>query len=566
MKIFQLSDLHLDDTFNFDEYKDMLEKMCQIIRNNTKDNETAYLICCGDIVNKGLQTEYNRTAKKIFDFIKSQLFDHQVEFIFVPGNHDLCTNSLIDYNNFTKKYNADIDLINNNSMLYSTRDFDFLLINTIFHKNIKYGNVDLEQFKSELKKSTKPVIVVMHHTFMSRYEDDASGIRNAYALLEELEKNNVVCVLHGHTHGFSNILIGNNCRVVGIGSLFKYFLNCNNQFNIIDITSYKVDRVMNYRYHSDINCFNSIVLYENNNSNNFEGNNIYELYLRVRDSVSNYGGMNHLNISLNTDISSYYNDMESNFSDDVSRAEMWLQKDVPDDLYYNHGSYINRGDVSGFDYIINELNKNSTSNHAILPLINFCDILKTNQRFLPGLTSIQFGFKNDQKDELICSMYLRSLEVKHFLRINLSEIYILIKKICNEFRSIQKINLNLYAFKAQYKENFSCFKKAQIDKLSSGQMSRIVYSDNMSELYDLLKDKFDMIETIVNTDGLLLLYDIMIHSNRFDEKYINSLKNVIDELESLILEYKKSSNYAEIKPLEETIQQHKQNCLEVFKQ
>ena len=548
MKIFQFSDLHLDDAFKFDEYKDMLKKMCQIMRNNSKNDETLYLICCGDIVNKGICTGYNKIAKKVFDFIKDQLATHKIEFVYVPGNHDLCANTLTDYNNFIKEYNSNIDLMNNNATLYSTQDFDFLLLNTTFHKDIKYGNIDLELFKSEIKKSTKPIIVVMHHTLMSRYEDDCSSIRNAYGLFSELEKNNVFCVLHGHTHGFSNILIGDKCRVVGIGSLFAHIPNCNNQFNMIDITLDRVDRVTNYRYNSDINGFNPMILYENYKTNHFEGKNIHELYSQVNNYVFNYGGINHLSISLNTDVSKYYNDMDSYFREDISKAEMWLQKEVPDDLYYNHGSYINIKDVSGIDYIISELNKNSTSNHAILPLINFTDVLKINHNFLPGLTSIQFGFKNEQKDELVCSVHLRSLEVKQFLRINLSEIYILIKKICDEIRSITKINLNLYAFKAQYKENFSCFKKAKIDKFTSGELAKIVYSKNTTELYYLLKDKFNIQETIVNTEGLSRLYDVLVHADWVDKAYLDSLKTVINDLESLILEYKKVQTMLESNP------------------
>lgn len=68
MRIFQLSDLHLDETFKIEEYNEMLEKMADIIAYESRNEENVHIVCCGDIVNRGNPKEYNNSAIYVFDF------------------------------------------------------------------------------------------------------------------------------------------------------------------------------------------------------------------------------------------------------------------------------------------------------------------------------------------------------------------------------------------------------------------------------------------------------------------------------------------------------------------
>lgn len=589
MKIFQFSDLHLDEKFDIDEYKSMLEKMCEIIKANSICGETIYLLCCGDIVDKGNERVYAEKAEQVFDEMRRLLEPWKVEFIFVPGNHDLCTDTadkkrfgciekmfrssirgknnvdektLNRFQNFITQYNTRIDVINNNVILYETPDIDFLLLNSVYHKDHTYGKFDLELLNRRISESRKPIVVVMHHTLMNRYEDDRSSITNGYDFLNQMETHNVIGVLHGHTHGYSNILIGNNCRVIGVGSLFKYFPNCNNQFNIINVGANRIDSVINYRYSADLDKFSKHELFNNPTKGHFEGTDIKSLYEQVKDAVRYYGGIYHLTLTLETDITKFNTDMESEFADEIEIAKDWLKELCPEDLYYNHGSYMKAENIKGINYVINELKTNSTSNRAVIPLIKLDTILGAQHSYLPGLTSVQFGFENDHKDVLICDMHLRSLEVNHFLRINLSEMYLMIKEICDEIRSVERINLNLYAFKAQAKEKFSCFRKAMIDRMTPGKISDIVYSGDCEKLYELLQKKFQMEETIVNTSGLEVLLDVLANKKERNEIFYDSLKTVIGGFEELRKAYDKSSNYENIRSLEEKVQKNQQKCLD----
>lgn len=565
MKIFQISDLHLDENFKMEEYSDMLEKMANVIEHESKNMKNIYIVCCGDIVNKGEPKEYGNSAISVFDFFKTKFKDKTIEFICVPGNHDLCNNKFKDFQTFFSRYNTGINFNTNNVSIYETPFLDYLLLNTTFHKDITYGNIDLIQLKQHLDKTSKPAIIIMHHTLMSRYPNDRSGITNAYEFLKQLENKRVIGILHGHTHGYSDLLVGGECRVIGVGSLFAYFKNCNNQFNVIEIGPKSIDCVENYRYHFDLKEFRKEVLYYNSQNNHFEGNKISEVYMQIKKSVQYYGGINNLSMVIKADLLSYKKDMTEQFCQDIEIAKLWLKETFPPTLYYNHGKYMVSDDIKGINYIIDELKRNSTSNRAIIPLIRFDDVLKNRFTYLPGLNSVQFGFTNDEKTELCCSVYLRSLEVNSFLKINLSEIFILVSHICDEIRSIKKISIYLYAFKAQYKEHFSCFKKASIDSMSAGKLANITYSKS-KDLLDILKDKFEMNETIINTSGLDALYDIMYNSAIYSAKCVDELKNVIEMLKELQSEYRKNSNYYTIAPLEKNIANQQQKYLTLIAQ
>ncbi len=564
MKLIQISDLHITDKSDLNQYESMIKKMTERIGDILGNDEKVYFVCCGDIVDKGCADGYLEKAKSLFDYFVGKMSTFNVEFVFVPGNHDLCKSDFCAFQNFVSIYNTEIDFSSKSVITLFRPNCNIVLINTSHHKDWKYGSIDISELERALSTpDSKPSIVVMHHTLMSRYSNDRSAIDDAYAFLDLLDKNRVICVLHGHTHGYSNITVGNGCQIIGVGSLFEYMPSCNFQFSVIDVQAEKVNSVTNYRYLSDLERFQTGVLYENKRSNFFEGETISSVYGVVRDAVKNRGGINNLLVNLESEINSYFSDMTQNFPKDIELAKLWLEEKVPDSIYYNHGSYMVESDTKGIRYIIDELKRNSTSNRAIIPLIRFADVLEKRGSYLPGLNSIQFGFVNDSKEELYCSVYLRSLEVNHFLKINLAELYLMILEIKQAIRSLVKVRINLYAFKAQYKENFSCFKKARIDTLDSGDLSHLLYNRRLREIYELLKEKFDMEETIVNTRGLAEFCNILEKSQLYEEEYGRRLKEIISDLETLREENMKNSDYATIRPMEDKIHEKQARFLTV---
>lgn len=80
-------------------------------------------------------------------------------------------------------------------------------------------------------------------------------------------------------------------------------------------------------------------------------------------------------------------------------------------------------------------------------------LLRAATNHLPSLDVIQFGFDDDTKSKLHLTVYMRALEVNHFLKINIAEMYLLIGSVCDKFRSIQTLELNVIAFRAQFKSS-----------------------------------------------------------------------------------------------------------------
>jgi thymidylate synthase/UDP-2,3-diacylglucosamine pyrophosphatase LpxH len=552
MKILHISDLHINMEFDINKYDAMLDELIRIVKERLSDDDPLFLVS-GDIVDKGCPEAYKK-AKLIFNKFNSSISSPSktIHYLFAPGNHDLCKGSFEPFDGFISSYCSGFSFHNESVIAYDyKKHIRFLLVNTVFHKDPNHGEIELSLLEKKLKETKRPTVIVMHHTLMSRYKDDESAIRDAYAFLNLVEKNNVAAIIHGHTHGASQIVVGDKCQVIGVGSLFSHFPNCNNQFNIIDIENNSVKSVLNYRFNADLNnTYEPHNLFKNRRENYFMSESIFTAYSEIRECVKSKKDVNSLQMIVNSDYDSYIKEMTERFRDDIELAKEWLKGVCPEDsLYYNHGQYMTDGQARAIDYVIRELKRDSSGNRAIIPLINFKDILSLGSDYVPGLTSVQFGFENESKSKLYCSVYLRSLEVNHFLKINLSEIYLLVKELHNEIRSIDKVAINLFAFKAQYKEKFGCFRKAIIDKMSIGDIAHIVYHDSVEKILTLLNDKFDMDETIVNISGLRNLYDIMRTSGEYKNDVIDSFHDLICFMTNeLRKEYERSSVYREWEP------------------
>ena len=430
MKIIQLSDLHIKNDSNIDEIKNKIDKLHMEIIKVVKNDELMIFCICGDIIDTGLSEGFEQ-AKEVIEYLKSKFDKYQYRIEVVPGNHDLCNKSLNEFDIFIAE-NCDCDYkYNKNSVIVSPyEDFNLILLNSSYHKNYESGEIDLRNLETKLlKEKDKDNIIVMHHTIISECKNDKSGITDAYNFINLLKKYKTSALIHGHTHGYSDITIADNCKVIGVGPLLKHEEDINNQFNIIDLKVSKINEVLNYRYSKDTNDFNKINTFYNTSYNNFKGTSISKVYNEVSRYTKEYKCINNFNMNIVSKYNDFKEEIEEIFSDNIKIAEKWQCKEVPEDLYYNHGEYMNKNSCDSIEYIIKQLKNKSTSNRAVIPLINIEDVLKSGDDFLPSLNIIQFGFKEDKKEELYITVYLRALEVNHFLKINISEIYLLCKKI-----------------------------------------------------------------------------------------------------------------------------------------
>lgn len=175
---------------------------------------------CGDVVDGG-KAEYYSTAKKIFDYMIDKTEGLDVEFVMVPGNHDLCNGKFYDFDKFVK--------------LYCPKQDEF-------EKNVK-----------QVLES----ILITHHSPISEDATDGASIRHMPRLLDVINREKIGFHLHGHTHGTYPTKIGNECNSIGVGALLLKVEEMGSQFNLITYDGQSITSICNYLYRIDMDKYMS---------------------------------------------------------------------------------------------------------------------------------------------------------------------------------------------------------------------------------------------------------------------------------------------------------------------
>lgn len=575
MKIIQISDFHVTNKSTLDQYLPKISCLVDTVNREILPGELLIILVCGDIIDKGDPTGYPLAAE-ILKTIEKGLTNHQVQFEFTPGNHEINLNidsKFDEFGNFLQNFDSNAHNISNHSVVVKNYGgINFVIMNSCYRFNTTHGEINLPELEEAIKSLSGPVVWVAHHTLFSRYDDDASSIRNSHALIEYILKNNPIAYIHGHTHGYSDITVGKKCKIIGVGPLFKPIADINNQFNILTITGTQLLAIDNYCYRADTNSFIKQTLYENHKINYFEGTSLPDLYAESVTNVKAASAINNLCLDLSCEIKTFLEDVEGLFPREIDLAKLWIEDKLPDSMYYNHAQYMNKGSKRGMDYILSELSNKSTSSRAIIPLINMADVVDSGDGHLPSLDIIQFGFDNESRSRLYLTVYLRALEVNHFLKINICEMYHLIKMVQDTFRSAKWLNLNIIAFRAQYKENFGCFMKAKIDSITPYKLTAIVMKKEIPLLIDMLMEKRGLAETVVNATGIESFAAALLETKdgeKFDvytEDLINKSQHLASLYKNLGEARRRTSLHAEIEIIEHKIASYLDNIVKLLRE
>lgn len=571
MLIIQLSDLHIKASTDMAKIFNRFDAFFKTFINGIREEEEINYCICGDLIDHDEISAYSKVLDFV-EYIRNKTKDFKYYINFVPGNHDLYDGTLKNFDTFLKDTKGeDVYQFNNfNINVYEMDRISLYLLNSVSHKNHEFGKIDFDSLEALDIKNGKMPIFMVHHTLYSRYDNDKSAIRNAYGLIKYVENNDVKLLLHGHTHGFSQSELYNGCKVLGVGPFYKEIQDVNSQVNVIEIEGTTINKIFNLRYNADTKYVSSDVHYVRKMQNIFCNNGIYKGYKNIIDATSNGTCINNLVFTSNMKINNFYKEVEENFSEQISIAEKWQEIEVPDSLYYNHGMYLKDGENSAVERIIHKLKGNATSSRAILPLINVEDVINAGDGFLPSLDIIQVGFSKHTKDELYITVYLRALEVNHFLKINICEVYLLVKRIEEDFKSITNVNVNIIAFRAQYKEKFGCFRKAELDNITPQKTMMYLMNKNYSKIVQMLEEKLELSETVIISKGIEELCTSFIEYN--NERELAELNDAIAISDSLMktidklkVEVTKTSVFNEIDEIEKTYTGQMESLIESLK-
>lgn len=544
MYIIQIADLHMGSEIETKpSEEELIKESTALIKKSIPKNEVILLSICGDVIDsKGLgddKPEVTRrydTALKLIDTFRHLLEDdYTIHIGCCPGNHDIT--HVEELHDFVNKLGTSKNI--SKTQLKSCYDYrignsHFVFVNSCKGNQHDVGRIEydaLEQTLGRLPQEDGKVLI-LHHAIMSMYEEDPSSIRNAARLVGILEKYNISAVLHGHIHGREILSLGRNqCRVIGIGALFsRNNVNVNSQFNILRYNGSEITEVLNCRFNQDGGSepWDVCDLTEASYENIFSGKSFRDVYTPLINRLEGMTPLYNVVLEIKSDYQGFVNTLKQFLKDDYIRigdkqysyfelAEKWEANEVPEDLYFNHGSYFSVDGKAGIDFVKEKLYRKATSNRIVLSTYNTRDVVQSfdDSRYLPSLESIQFGMI-EQDRQLIVHMRFRALEAGRFLKINICEIAYILRELRKrpDPVSFDKVDITISAFRVQKKERFNCFLKAEIDKLPRADLDAKVNHGKIEEVCRLLTEKRDAMDTITKIQGIETVYLAMKASNK----------------------------------------------------
>lgn len=559
MFILQISDLHFSETSD----KVLLEKKLTYLINSLKTllPTQSNVVCCllGDIIDAGKPNSYSLAEsllKSFFSKLTDVIGKENLAFEIVPGNHDLCTNSLTSFNSFsTNLLKQHIEFSDNNSIHKSEHfGYCFISMSSILNAERHFGQIDFTNLNSlEIPPNS---IFLTHHALISGDAEDTAAIRNGYKLQKILEEKNTIALLHGHTHGFKRYTVGHDCQIIGVGPMFKHVPDISNQCNLIEITRNQITKVTTLTYHDDRETWDTNITYKKSISNNYTGTSIEAVYKQVLEDATSNMLLPNLCIQVKQDFNSFENDIQNYFHASLEEAEEWQKSDCSPKLSYTHGQLMNYKNASWDEHITNTLIQNPTSKRALIPLIDKEMSYKGGDNKLVSFDIVQFGFENTNCNDLHITIYFRALEIKNFLPINICEMYLMAKKIQKKIQSIHNVTLCLFAFKAEVKDNYGCYKKAQIDLLNQSEICKMIFKNNFEELKELLYEKAHMGETVIELDWFCNLETAL--TTVYEKPNVADVTKQLGIVKTTLLKLKEErtrcSNYPATQSLENTFQ------------
>jgi len=522
MYILQMSDLHISQSSNVTELNEKIALLGARLQEFLKPEDN--LVCCllGDFIDQGTDIAFPKAQEvvlKLKELLSGIVGEAHLAIEFVPGNHDLCYNGkekdLTRFNEFISSISGKTSTFSDELSIHTADHFGyhFILASSVLHAEHRYGMIDFKALEQQPQSSQ--TIMLTHHSLISGDETDSACIRSGYQLQKYLENGNVIALLHGHTHGCKRYTVGHDCQIIGVGPMFKDVKDISNQCNLISFSGSAVQCIQTLLYQGDRNDWDVVTTYEKEENNSYYGTSVYEVYSRLLKDAEIIPQLPNLCIQIRQSYTHFAKEINDCFSSSFAMANEWQSAQRSPDLPYTHGMLMNTKDTNWSDYIVQRLKQNPTSKRAIIPLIEKEAVFQSADSWLVSFDVVQFGFSNSDCKNLYITIYLRALELRYFLPLNLCEVYLMAEKVKPYFPSIQNITVCLFAFRAEAKQSFGCYRKARIDMLSESYLCKIIEDKHKrEELGALLQEKANMGDTVI------------------EDAWLQKLKNALNEFYS----------------------------------
>lgn len=237
MNIIHLTDLHFDSQTRLPALITALNNS-DLIKNI--DPENTYLLITGDVATKGQNNSYQFALPFVEQvFIETRKIKPS-NIILCPGNHDLASNGIQGFNEFSRSIRDDSAFIfgEDNVILKKVDDVYFCSLNSVYQSERRHSSLNLDELLRKLQEEKSVIeeckhrIAILHHHLIGVEEGDSTAVQNALPFLEAIENYGFKLVLHGHQHVQINLNI-NNIQIMSGYSLLSQSEYLGNGFNKI---------------------------------------------------------------------------------------------------------------------------------------------------------------------------------------------------------------------------------------------------------------------------------------------------------------------------------------------
>lgn len=237
MDIIHLSDLHFGNPAPLFNERELSESLSRYIIEKTNN---PIIVISGDITFQGKADGY-RLASLFVDNLISIGGVERNNLCFCPGNHDIVNDGFNDFDifSYSSRRDHEISFSKKHHNIIAIQDFLFIVFNSSFNLNYKYGLIHDDSFNIDLTPyNDRKKVLVFHHHILNQFDGDISAIRNSYELVRFIENNGITLALHGHQHTEQHYHIGKSATPVISARSANYaqhgYLNAFNHYRIND--------------------------------------------------------------------------------------------------------------------------------------------------------------------------------------------------------------------------------------------------------------------------------------------------------------------------------------------
>lgn len=243
-----ISDLHLDES-NENNNNHLAEENIKLlsskIRNEVCPNEDIMFILLGDVCDKGKAKGYE-IAEGLLNHLKQELQDYNVQFDFIPGNHDLINGNLGYFDKFIHKMGASYSYMKSAAVSKEYGNVNFIFADSTLTRDYKEpGKLNSEAIYSKIKCGMTNILFA-HHALTQQSKDEHNCVMNGEEISSQLRRKGIEFYFHSHTHTCNITFSNERVSEISCGSISKNvddMFGINNQFSVLSIRDGKIVKI-----------------------------------------------------------------------------------------------------------------------------------------------------------------------------------------------------------------------------------------------------------------------------------------------------------------------------------